>query len=505
VAARADEYLDLDDEEIERRALARRSALEDLAEDDLAVYIELHSPKYERPEHLRPLLDALDRSMREPVWALVEIPPRFGKTETILHGMARRLRYRAADQVAYCSYASGLALRKSRRARDIAARSGVWAEEARTMLRDRSNPASAVSYWQTIGGGSFTAGGRGGNFTGDGYGMLVYDDPFKNRAEAESEVIQEAAITTWRGLTIRVEPGGSGFITHQAWNDADPIAVMKAEMGTPDGQDWELISLPAVFDAVYDEKTGALVGGVPLWPARWSLAELAKRKRQAGDYNWYSQFTNDRVPVGDRIFHEPGRYTLPTIDRAVVIISCDPGIEEDEMKDSSGIVVASCYVQPSPSHTALKPDFELCLDVLDAEDRWFGAPDLLDHLEHLQRDVYRGAPVLLEEVSAFKILSKVAVRLNPKLRLYPVTPRGSKRIRSLPTGAAWNQRRIRVPLSSPWVLDFLRECQRFTGKAGGKDNRVDALTQLFDYASAAFASGASAASGGEVEAARSPW
>lgn len=505
MAARADEHFNLDEEELNRRVLARRSALEDLAEYDLGGYIELHSPRYSRPEHLAPLLEALDRSMREPVWALVEIPPRFGKTETILHGLARRLRYRSTDQVAYCTYGAQLANRKSRKAREIAARSGVWAGQARTILRDRSNPATAVSYWQTVDGGSFTAGGRNGQFTGDGYGMLVYDDPNKNRAEAESPVVQETAIETWRGLTIRVEPGGSGFIAHQAWNDQDVIATMKAEMDTPDGIDWELISLPAVIDAVYDEKTGALIGGTPLWPARWSLAELAKRKRQAGDYNWYSQFTNDRVPRGDQIFHDPARYHTPQINNAVIIISCDPGIEDDKTKDSSGIVVASAYRRPTPHHTAEKPDFELWLDILHVEDRWLDPTDLLDHLEGLQTVDFRAAPILLEEVSAFRMLSRIAARLNPKLGLYAVTPRGSKLLRSQPTGVAWNNGRIRVPRNAPWVVDFLRETSRFTGKAGGKDNRVDALTQLFDYAEQALAGMASAASGGEVEAANSPW
>ncbi len=263
MAARADEHFDLDEDELHRRALARRSALEDLAEHDLGLFIELHTPQYERPEHLGDLTGALDRSMSEPVFALVEIAPRFGKTETFLHGMSRRLRYRRRDDVAYCSYSSPLALRKSRKARDIAARAGVWAEEAKTVLRDRMNPASAVSYWQTVDGGSFTAGGRNGAFVGDGYGMIVYDDPFKNRGEAESPVIQEKAIETWRGLATRIEPGGSGFITHQAWNDHDPIALMKAEMGTPDGQDWELISLPAVFDAEYDDDDTDATRDVP--------------------------------------------------------------------------------------------------------------------------------------------------------------------------------------------------------------------------------------------------
>jgi len=494
---------DLDPEEVHQRALARRSALEDLSEYDLGTFIELHSPQYERPVHLADLLEALDRSMREPVFCLVEVAPRHGKTETFLHGLARRLRYRPHDQVNYCAYTGQLALRKSRKTREIAARAGIWALDE-TVRRDRFDPSNSVSYWQTVEGGSFTAGGRNGNFVGDGYQMTVYDDPFRNRDEAESPVIQEKAIETWRSLATRIEEGGSGFVTHQAWNTSDPIAVLSAELDTPDSQAWELISLPAVIDAIYDDDE-RLIGGTPLWPARWSLRGLARKKHDVGTYNWFSQYTNDRRNRGEALFTDPARYTQPVVDGAVVVISCDPGLVEDQMRDSSGIVAASCYRRAGPFHTPQKPQLESRLDVLHAEDKWFDVPTLLDHLEHLQTNVYRGAPVLLEEVAAFKALSQVARRLNPKLRLYPVTPRASKYLRAQPCAQAWNRGRVRVPIDSPWVLAFVRQVLRFTGRAGGRDNVVDALTQLFDYADRALLLLGGAETGGDLTMSSSPF
>lgn len=497
------------EEEAHQRALARWSADVELAEYDLGLYIEMHTPKYSRPDHLAPLLDALDRSMREPVYACVEVAPRHGKTDTILHGCARRLRYRPEDQVFYCSYASQLALRKSRRCREVAARSGVWAGDEQ-IRRNKFDPSTSVSYWQTIEGGSFTAGGRRGQFLGEGYQMGVFDDPYRGRDEAESPVVQEAVMDVWRGnLAGRIEAGGSAFITHQAWNESDIISQLSADgVKGADGQSWELISLPVVIDAEYDDNDN-LIGGMPLWPARWSLQALARKKYDVGAYNWYSQYTNDRMPRGDRVFHDPGRYEEPVINGAVVIISCDPGIEENKMKDSSGIVVGSCYRRAGPHHKPEQPQLETRIDILHAEDQWRDIPDLLDYLELLQRERFRGAPILLEEVSAFKALSQVARRLNPKLALYAVTPRGSKLLRSHPTGQAWNAGRIRVPFSGrfygPWALDYIREMARFTGRPGGKDNRVDATTQLFDYANAALSAVASVATGASSEWASSPF
>jgi hypothetical protein len=501
VASRAD----IDDEEAHLRALARRSADEDRAEFDLGLFIELTSPAYERPDHLAPLLDALDRSMREPVYALVEVAPRHGKTDTLLAGLVRRLRYRPTDAVAYCSYAAPLALRKSRRAREMAARANVWTGDE-VVKRNRFDPSQAVSYWQTIDSGSFTAGGRNSAFTGDGYQTVVFDDPLKNREEAESPVYQEKAIETWRMLAGRLEQHGSGFVSQQAWNDQDPIAVLKAEMGAAGaGLQWEVITLPAVIDAIYDEKDGRLIGGMPLWPARWSLKALARRKYDVGEYNWFSQYIPDRRPRGDTVFRDPARYLEPTIDGAVVIISCDPGIEENKIKDSSGIVVASAYRRAGPHHTVENPQLELRLDILHAEDQWRDWPDLLDYLEKLQTVDFPGAPILLEEVSAFKALSAVAARLNRTLRLYPVTPHGSKLLRAQPAAKAYNTGRIRVPIAASWAADFLKEARRFTGKQGGKDNRVDALTQLYDYAEHVLAALADATTGGESEMFSSPF
>lgn len=485
------------------RALARYSAEMDQAEFDLGLFIELITPEYERPEHLRPLLDVLDRSMREPVFALVEVAPRMGKTDTLMHALARRLRYRPRDQVAYCSYAAGLALRKSRRTREIASRAGIWlgAEQQRGR---RFDPAQAVSYWQTAHGGSFTAGGRGGAFVGEGYQTVVYDDPFKNRQEAESPVIQEKAIETWRQLAGRLEQDGSGIVSHQAWNDFDVIAVLKEELKTSDNVPWEVVSLPAVIDAVYDDH-GKLVGGTPLWPARWSLSALARRKHDVGEYNWFSQYTNDRKPHGEQLFREPARYARPQIDGAVVIISCDPGISEDRMRDASGIVVGACYRRAGPHHTPRNPQLLPHVDILHAEDQWRDIPDLLDYLETLQRITFRGAPILLEEVSAFKALSQVAARLNKRLQICPVTPRGNKYLRAQPAAAAWNAGRIRVPMDAAWAADFLHEARRFTGRDGGRDNRVDALTQLYDYAEHALAAMAGAEAGGVSTMASSPF
>jgi hypothetical protein len=65
---------------------------------------------------------------------------------------------------------------------------------------------------------------------------------------------------------------------------------------------------------------------------------------------------------------------------------------------------------------------------------------------------------------------------------------------------------VRVPKHGAWVAPFCKELREFTGLPGGRDNRVDALTQLFDQAALMLGvSQAGAASGGESMLSRSSY
>lgn len=464
------------------------------AQWDLRLFIKLYSPNLEDPAQLEELCDALDESLRTPLLLLVEAPPRHYKTVTLLHHAARILRYWPGKRCAYSTYAGGLAFRKSRIARDIAQRSGAIPSRARAAWQGRVfDPASAVSHWQTHGDGSFVAGGRKGNYVGEGFHWIHIDDPFRDRAESESPVIQEAVYEDlFQGtMFTRLEPGASMCISHQPWNDRDLIARLidwAKEQGLGHVRH---VRMPAVRDAVYDQQ-GKIIAGVPLLPQRYGIPELQRIQVTVGTYNFESQYQCNRVPRGQRVFTEPQRYVSAQIDHAVIAASCDPGVENNEKKDPSAFVVGAGYIDD---------DGLVCVDVLLAYEKHGEIPDTVDELEALNEDWE--CVFILEEVSAFKALSQVARRLDlervkrrqqaARLRLISWTPRVSKFVRSLPTAAAVRYGRVRVPRDAWWVPAFLKQLQQFTGRPGGKDNLVDALTQLHDYFEKTLAGGAARA------------
>lgn len=513
------------------RARARRALDTRQAEFDLNKFIALHQTRYRRPEHMARLVDAFDRSMRGPVFCIVEAPSRHLKTSIFQAAAARLLRYRKRPRVAYCTYANDIAYRRSREVRELAATAGVWVgEEQRTA--QRFDPSKSVAFWQTNTGGQFVAGGRHGQWIGEGFDLILYDDPLKDHVEAESAVYRDEAFNTFRGtLMSRREPGCSVFIGMQRWNEDDPIGRIKAWLEKdPDAPRFEIITLRILDDIeIETDEQGneRIVGGKPLCPWRYDLPAIVEWASLLGPYFW-PNLMQDVSPRGTRLFPELARYDRARSEGSILLISCDPGIEKKEKKDDrerrrkrnpgqpdpSGIVVAWAWqtsrevVDPETRRKAVVHDVHI--DVVWAAELWLEPLELLDFLNDLQQVHYPGAPVLLEEASAFRLLELVAAETHQQLYIVSVVPRGSKFLRSLPTARDAREGRVRVPAKAPvgedWITAFLKELRLFTGKPGGVDNRVDALTQLRDQAAMMLGVvQAGAASGGETMMARSTY
>ena len=232
----------------------------------LAEFVPRVSPAFAAPHHLAPLLDALEGVERASQRVCVSVPPRHGKTELVLHGIARLLVRHPEWTIAYVSYSADLARSKSRQIRDYAQRAGV-------RIRGDSN---AMHEWRTPQGGGVLATGVGGPLTGHGVKLLVVDDPFKNRQEADSALIRERTYNWFTSTAMtRVEPGGSAAVVHTRWHRDDLIGRLERD----EDQEWQVTALPAI-----DSR------GRALWPERWPVSELERRRTEVGEYDWASLF-----------------------------------------------------------------------------------------------------------------------------------------------------------------------------------------------------------------------
>jgi predicted phage terminase large subunit-like protein len=414
----------------------------------LIDFVPLVTPRYHAPNHLRPLAEAFYRADQgQAVFLCSSTPPRHAKTESILHWCARYLLHHPEQTIAYATYEAHLAQDKSRVCRDIALRAGVQLKHY-----------GSARYWTTKQGGGFRATSVDGPITGMGIHMLIVDDPFKNRKEAESQLVRDN-VHQWFTSTAgtRFEPGHSPkiIVNMARWHDDDLVGRLTQSKDVI----YEYMNLPAIAD-----------DGSRLWPSAYTVEAYDLLRRMAGEYDWASLYQGMPMPRSGYMFREPTRYTFPDIGGIRIAIGCDPAATAKTSSDYSVIIVVGAKGS-GPTQT---------VDVLDLWRGQVEIPALVKRLHDMQ--VTWGAPVFVEAVGGFKAVPQTLRQIDPKLRVVDINPTTDKFTRALPAKAAWNDGRLRVPRpgATPWVDDFVREVCKFTGKNDAKDDQVDALAHAFN-------------------------
>lgn len=452
--------------------------------NDIGAFIELTSPRFKRPRHLGKLLAALDRSLIEPVFATVSVPPRHAKTQTVLHHMVRYLKKYPDRIVCYATYNQTRARKMSREARKLARAAGL--KIGGTLNGSTDLAANSVDFWQTPQGGGFLAAGRGSSLTGEGVHLLVIDDPVKGREETNSVTIRENVWEWFTGTAyIRLEPGGSCFVVHTRWHEDDLIGRIASLAGRSSedadddvaelaGEAWEHINVAAV--AANDN--GELEA---LWPDRYDLGKLKRIRATIGEHDWWSLFMGAPRPRDAIIFGDCTFYTPPanTNGRKVVIAADCAGTESTRADWTVAVVAAFWRDRLDPNDKA--SPIVLFMDVLEVR-RW--QIELLDvpgKLAELQKN-YAGAPIVVETQGAEgRAVAETLRRLDRDLKIIGVPAHVDKLTRATPAAKAWAMGRLRVPSKAKWLPPFLRVVQNFTG-SDRHDDDVDALAHAWNYA-----------------------
>jgi predicted phage terminase large subunit-like protein len=420
----------------------------------LLDFVPRISPGYMRPTHLAPIAAALQSAEHGAARRILNAPPRHAKTELLLHFVAWFVRRNPRKTVGYVTYSGDLAHSKSRLARDYARRAGV-------VIRD---DADTMHEWRTPEGGGCLAAGAQGSWTGQGVDVLLIDDPYKDRRDAESPLIRARVVQFYQSVAnTRIEPGGSIFVTHTRWHERDLSGWIKAE--SEDGADYgDPINLPALDAA-----------GVALWPARWSADDLEKKRRGVGPYDWAALYLGAPIPKGGQVFRAPTYYELNArgeadLAGARILIGCDPAGSEATDADYTAAVVLAVRGE----------DNERTADVLDVLRVHGETAKVAAELEATQRR-WR-APLTIEATRDGKALHRALALINPRLVIEEAVPYASKFVRAQPAAGAWNEGRIRVPREAPWLDEFLYEFSRFTGLTDAHDDQVDALAYAWNAA-----------------------
>ncbi|MBD5539567.1 MAG: terminase, partial [Desulfovibrio sp.] len=101
--------------------------------------------------------------------------------------------------------------------------------------------------------GSYRSAGVGGGITGMGGDILIVDDPFKDRAEADSPTIRRK-VWEWYTSTLytRLAPGGGILVINTRWHMDDLSGRLLEAARTGEGDAWRVVNFPAIAEE--DEK-----------------------------------------------------------------------------------------------------------------------------------------------------------------------------------------------------------------------------------------------------------
>ncbi|MFT8720610.1 terminase large subunit domain-containing protein, partial [Acetobacter sp.] len=251
------------------------------------------------PQH-RLLCDRLDAVERGEIKRLmVFMPPRHGKSElTSKRFPAWFLGRNPTKQIITASYGATLAQGFGRDVRNI-----VASPEFGLLFPGVgvASDSAARDNWHTNKGGVYTAMGVGGGLTGKGAHVALIDDPVKDRQDAESPIIREAAWDWYRSvLRTRLMPNGAIVLVLTRWHPDDLAGRLLAEMENGTGEEWEVLSLPAICVSDHDALHRGI--GEALWPKVFPVAELKNIEKSIGPREWSALYQQNPTPGEGTLF-----------------------------------------------------------------------------------------------------------------------------------------------------------------------------------------------------------
>lgn len=275
-----------------KRSLARASHLEYIK------YCWPYSTPYLVGLHTRTTCSKIDEAFRRyrhglSSFIIITMPPRHGKSEMVSVNLPPHfLGEFPEDEVLTVGHAAKLAYKFSRQSRQI-----VSSKKHRRLYPncELSKSASNIEAWNLSNNmGRAQYAGIVSGVAGLGGSLIIIDDYFGNRADAESETISQKV---WEEITDNIINRMPNkvilIILATRWHVNDPIGRILERLGKEGFPHFDVINFPAMSD---EYETGTL------FPERFDLSYYLARKAIMSEYGWSSLMQNEPVRRGGNIF-----------------------------------------------------------------------------------------------------------------------------------------------------------------------------------------------------------
>lgn len=258
----------------------------------LQAFTEFVNPAYVSAGHHSLICSRLEAIERGDIDRLmIFMPPRHGKSELASRKFpAWYLGRNPSKQIIAASYNSDLATDFGRDVRNLVADPDYRLVFPGVELRQDSTSANRM---HTNRGGMYVAAGVGTAVTGRGADVLLIDDPFKDREEADSERRREIVDNWFRSTAYtRLMPGGAVVVIQTRWHEDDLAGrLLEREGRREDGGEWEVLELPAINPS-----------GEALWPEWYPVPALERIKASIGPREWSALYQQRPQPEDGTFF-----------------------------------------------------------------------------------------------------------------------------------------------------------------------------------------------------------
>jgi predicted phage terminase large subunit-like protein len=307
-----------------------------MAQRSLRRFCQRMSPHLGFQPFHQAIIDHIEAVSRGDIEQLmIFCPPRHGKSEILSnHFPAWHLGRNPSEKIILASYGLALAQRGTYNSRNRF-EDPRWPFDA--IL---ASDSKASELWRTSVGGECLAAGVGSAITGFGADILIIDDPFQGRKQADSKTIRE---DTWNwyqdDAATRLMPGGRTILCQTRWHEDDLAGrLLNADQGL---NEWTVLSLPAIAEA--NDPAGREIG-TELDPVRFPLEMLQRIKRRRGPRAWNSLYMQRPGSIAGNMFKKNWwqYYNPETLRRQGLraeIIAVDPAIGGGADNDYSAITV----------------------------------------------------------------------------------------------------------------------------------------------------------------------
>lgn len=445
--------------ELARRELARRRYGEYLA------YV--HGPGWKRTRMAEFLAARIQEFIEKESGSaydilIIETPPQHGKTATVTESLPSwYLGKNQRGKVIIASYNDITAQRFCRRNREKLLSFGG------TLFGVQPGKVNRANEFELSGGeGRLISRGIMSGITGNPAGLLIIDDPIKNRQEADSPTYRSRLWEEWQNsLKSRLGAGAKVIIIMTPWHEDDLAArILASERSVT------LLRLPV--EAQEKDPMGRKPGE-PLCPelgkdSRWlaQFRESYVSDPAGGARAWQALYMcSPRAEEGNLVKREWWRrFRLPASEGfSEQLISVDAAFKGGETSDFVAITVWG----------RRGSDFYLlyCLN------RQMDFPRTLAAIRTVRGLFPLAGRILVEDKANGSAIVQV---LGRELSgVIPVQPRGGKVARVNAVSPAIESGHVYVPEGEAWAEEFLDQWTAFP--AAAHDDMVDSASQALSY------------------------